>query len=114
MLTVGIHLQGMAEAQARGFAQAVHHRATLALVDAQAQHKHLGPLAEGIQYRGAGRAAGIVHQDARQIGGQQGLDHPGNGGFVVVDRDHRARVMHQLRSRAGSAHWSRWRWHCGR
>ena len=41
MLTVGVHLQGMAEAQARGFAKTGHDRATLALVGGESDQEHL-------------------------------------------------------------------------
>ncbi|MNN21872.1 hypothetical protein D3C81_1352080 [compost metagenome] len=94
VLAIGIHLQGVAETQARCFAQTGHDRAALALVFGEADQVNHVTSGQAIQHPGAGRAAGIVHQDARQMAGDQRIDHRGDGCFVVVHRDDGAGAMH--------------------
>ncbi len=68
VLTIGVHLQGMAEAEPRSLAQAGHDRTALALVDRQLDQEDILAFGQLFQHRGAGRAAGIVHQHAGQTG----------------------------------------------
>jgi hypothetical protein len=51
VLAIGVHLQGVGEAQTRRFAQAGHHRAALALIEGQAHQVHLIALGQRIQHR---------------------------------------------------------------
>ena len=94
VLAIGVHLQGVGEAQARGFAQPCHHRPALALVHGQADQEDVIAQGQVFEHGSAGGAAGVVDQHAGQAGGEQGVDHGGHGGFVVVHRDHGAGVMH--------------------
>ena len=53
MLAVGIHLQGMGEAQLRGFTQAGHDRAALALIDGKADQEDVFATGQLTQNSGA-------------------------------------------------------------
>ncbi|MCY1547312.1 hypothetical protein D9M68_833620 [compost metagenome] len=84
----------MGKAQARGLAQPGHYRAALALVDREPYQVGICALGQLLNHRRAGRAGRVVDQHAGQIGGAQGVHHYRQGVFVVVHRDHGARLMH--------------------
>ncbi len=71
MLAIGVHLQGVAEAQSCRFAQTGHHRAALALIDRQGHQMHIRGLCQLRQHLGAVRVAGVVDQHTGQAGAQQ-------------------------------------------
>ncbi|MNZ68949.1 hypothetical protein D3C78_872300 [compost metagenome] len=113
VLAIGVNLQRVAEPQAGSLAQAGHDGAALALIDREPEQEHLVASCQLIQHGRTRRVAGVIHQYARHMTGEQRINHSADGGFVVVDRDDGAGVMH-LQPRARSARWNRWRFHYDR
>ena len=91
VLAVGIHLQGVAEAECMGAAQPRHHGAALALVVRVAQQGDPGVTrSQRIQLGGGNRLAAIVDQQAGQPVFGQPRQHGGQRAGMVVTGDENA------------------------